>query len=103
MHGLEKQLAPAFYIIASILLLFFLDAVREAWKYNAIEHKEINQWNKIIWNRNVLLKEYYGVSLKIFGGILMWGEGHGRPTIIFFYLWGERGGLSNFSVGDLSG
>jgi len=40
LHGLEKQLAPAFYIIASILLLFFLDAVREAWKYNAIEHKE---------------------------------------------------------------
>jgi B-cell receptor-associated protein 31 len=39
-RGLQSQLITLFYIIAAILLLFFLDAVREAWKYNAIEHKE---------------------------------------------------------------
>jgi len=40
LRGLQSQLITFFYIIAAILLLFFLDAVREAWKYNAIEHKE---------------------------------------------------------------
>eukprot|EP00088_Acartia_fossae_P018697 TRINITY_DN2080_c0_g1_i3.p1 TRINITY_DN2080_c0_g1~~TRINITY_DN2080_c0_g1_i3.p1 ORF type:complete len:241 (+),score=44.52 TRINITY_DN2080_c0_g1_i3:60-782(+) len=42
-RGLQSQMIYYFYFIASILLLFFLDAVREMWKYSDNEHKNVAQ------------------------------------------------------------
>jgi len=40
LKGLQSQLMYYFYLIVAILLLFFLDAIREMWKYGDVNHNE---------------------------------------------------------------
>jgi len=40
LKGLQSQLSYYFYIIVAILLMFFLDAIREMWKYSDVDHND---------------------------------------------------------------
>jgi len=40
LKGLQSQLSYYFYIIVAILLMFFLDAVREMWKYSEVDQAD---------------------------------------------------------------
>lgn len=40
LKGLQSQLSYYFYIIVAILLMFFLDAIREMWKYSQVDQNE---------------------------------------------------------------
>jgi len=73
LKGLQSQLMYYFYLIVAILLLFFLDAVREMWKYSAVEHKDTAQMSHLdaqMQNHMRLFRAQRNMYISGFAGFL---------------------------------